>query len=59
VSVPAEYDVNSENITILNAALAAGMYPKILTLNASGLQTITNQQPVSMVSIFLDNRGLY
>jgi len=49
VSVPAEYDVNSENITILNAALAAGMYPKILTLNASGLQTITNQQPVSMV----------
>lgn len=50
MSVPAEYDVNSENITILNAALAAGMYPKILTLNASGLQTITNQQPVSMAS---------
>jgi len=52
VSVPTEYDVNSDNVTILNAALAAGMYPKILTLNASGLQTITNQQPVSMVSIY-------
>jgi hypothetical protein len=32
------------------------MYPKILTLNASGLQTITNQQPVSMVSMFFDSR---
>ena len=55
VPVPSEYDANSENITILNAALAAGMYPKILTLNASGLQTITNQQPVSIVCRLVDD----
>lgn len=50
VPVPAEYDVNAESPHILSAALAAGLYPKLLNLNVNGLQTITNQQPVSMVS---------
>jgi hypothetical protein len=50
VTVPHEYNVNGENVNIINAALAAGLYPKLLNLNANGLQTITNQQPVAMVS---------
>lgn len=50
MTVPHEYNVNGENVNIINAALAAGLYPKLLNLNANGLQTITNQQPVAMVS---------
>lgn len=53
VMVPAEYDVNAENPHILSAALATGLYPKLLNLNVNGLQTITSQQPVSMVSLAL------
>lgn len=56
VTVPPDYDVNAENPHILSAALSAGLYPKLLNLNANGLQTITNQQPVAIVSRLLANR---
>lgn len=51
VSVPAEYNTNAENPHMLGAALAAGLYPKLLNLRVNGLQTITNQQPVSLASL--------
>ncbi|KAF9452647.1 P-loop containing nucleoside triphosphate hydrolase protein [Macrolepiota fuliginosa MF-IS2] len=46
VAVPAELDVNSSNPVIINAALAAGLYPKILAFDPSKpeLRTITNNQ---------------
>lgn len=50
--VPQESSTNAENLHVLGAALVAGLYPKILTFDASGgLRTITNQQPVSAVSL--------
>lgn len=51
VSVPSEVNVNAEKTHILEAALASGLYPKILTLDNGGLRTISNQQPVSIVRI--------
>lgn len=50
-AVPEQYNMNAHNPHILNAALAAGLYPKLLTLHANGLQTISNQQPISMVGV--------
>ena len=35
VNVPPEYDVNSSNTTLLHAALVAGLYPKILSIDRS------------------------
>lgn len=52
VTVPPEYDMNSANPALVNAALAAGLYPKLLSI-ATGkdgkdrLVTITNNQAVS------------
>ncbi|KII93254.1 hypothetical protein PLICRDRAFT_35442 [Plicaturopsis crispa FD-325 SS-3] len=49
VMVPPELDVNSSNPALVNAALAAGLYPKILSIDpANGqMRTITNNQPAS------------
>ncbi|CCM00897.1 uncharacterized protein FIBRA_02943 [Fibroporia radiculosa] len=46
VSVPPELDVNSDNIFLLNAALGAGLYPKILSVDSTNgdMKTITNNQ---------------
>lgn len=33
VTIPPEYDVNSSNTTLLHAALVAGLYPKILSID--------------------------
>jgi len=46
VTIPAELDVNSSNLAIINAALAAGLYPKLLAFDSSKaeLRTITNNQ---------------
>ena len=47
---PAELDRNSSNYAIVSAALAAGLYPKILSVETKTqrLVTITNNQPVTL-----------
>lgn len=55
VNVPPDLDVNSGNAAIVHAALAAGLYPKILAIdpfNGEGrtkgeMRTIGNNQPAS------------
>ena len=46
VAVPPEYDVNSKNTALVNAALVAGLYPKVLAIDPKGFQlrTVTNNQ---------------
>ncbi|KAJ3517374.1 hypothetical protein NLJ89_g555 [Agrocybe chaxingu] len=46
VNVPAELDINSKNLVIVHAALAAGLYPKVLSIDGKygELRTITNNQ---------------
>lgn len=52
VVVPSHVNENADNPRILSAALASGLYPKILSIDpASGLRTVSNQQPVSIVSL--------
>lgn len=50
VALPTELDFNSSNPSIINAALVAGLYPKVLSLNTSKseLKMITNNQVVSI-----------
>nr|XP_019046467.1 DEAH box polypeptide 36 [Kwoniella bestiolae CBS 10118]OCF25397.1 DEAH box polypeptide 36 [Kwoniella bestiolae CBS 10118] len=51
VSVPSDFNVNGADVNILGGALAAGLYPKLLSLDPSsggGLKTIINQQPVAI-----------
>ncbi|OCF41878.1 DEAH box polypeptide 36 [Kwoniella heveanensis CBS 569] len=51
VTVPAELNVNGGDVQILGGAIAAGLYPKLLSLDPSsggGMKTITNQQPVAI-----------
>jgi ATP-dependent RNA helicase DHX29 len=47
--LPPELDIHSENSALINAALTAGLYPKILKIDqANGqLSTITNSQVVT------------
>jgi len=49
VDVPAEYDRNSKDNSLINAALIAGLYPKVLTIDplSGQMRTVTNNQPVS------------
>ena len=49
VTVPPELDSNSSNVFLLNAALTAGLYPKILTVDHSSrlMRTISNNQQAS------------
>ena len=49
VTVPPESDACSGNVHLLNAALAAGLYPKILSIDPSNgsLKTVSNNQSVS------------
>lgn len=49
VTVPPELDCNSSNHALLNAALAAGLYPKILVVDPINgqMRTILNNQQVS------------
>ncbi|KAF7966231.1 hypothetical protein HWV62_39469 [Athelia sp. TMB] len=44
VTLPPELDSNSANPALLNASLAAGLYPKILAIEGGQLRTITNNQ---------------
>ncbi|KAJ6519955.1 P-loop containing nucleoside triphosphate hydrolase protein [Mycena sanguinolenta] len=48
VTVPPELDSNSSNVFLLNAALTAGLYPKILTIDQQwSMRTISNNQQAS------------
>jgi ATP-dependent RNA helicase DHX29 len=49
VTLPQELDQKGSNYALLNAALVAGLYPKILAIDASNAQmrTITNNQPAT------------
>ncbi|KAF8922394.1 P-loop containing nucleoside triphosphate hydrolase protein [Mucidula mucida] len=45
VLVPPDLDVNSNNIALINAALAAGLYPKILKVSPNNeMRTLSNLQ---------------
>lgn len=53
VSVPPQCDQNSSNVPLINAALAAGLYPKLLSIvpgkdGRDKLVTITNNQAVAL-----------
>ncbi|KDR85121.1 hypothetical protein GALMADRAFT_131855 [Galerina marginata CBS 339.88] len=47
--IPVELDVNSNKPALIHAALAAGLYPKILSIDPKGghMRTITNNQHAS------------
>jgi ATP-dependent RNA helicase DHX29 len=49
VLLPPEVDIYSENNALINAALTAGLYPKILKLDPTEgqLSTVTNSQAVT------------
>lgn len=49
MTVPPDLDANAGNAAIVHAALAAGLYPKILAVDAlkREMKTITNNQPAS------------
>ncbi|KAI0757146.1 P-loop containing nucleoside triphosphate hydrolase protein [Daedaleopsis nitida] len=49
VTVPPDLDVNAGNAAMVHAALAAGLYPKILAVEPlkREMRTITNNQPAS------------
>ena len=49
VTAPPELDVNSSNPILVNAALAAGLYPKILSIDPKNgqMKTIINAQHAS------------
>ncbi|KAJ7706044.1 P-loop containing nucleoside triphosphate hydrolase protein [Mycena rosella] len=49
VTVPPELDLNPSNANLLNAALTAGLYPKILSIDPSNgqMRTISNNQHAS------------
>lgn len=46
MTLPVELDTNSNNPLLVNAALTAGLYPKILSVESQGgqMRTITNNQ---------------
>lgn len=50
MTAPADLDVNSNSMAILNAAISAGLYPKLLSIEPKSyqLKTIGNNQPVSI-----------
>jgi len=51
VLLPPEFDIYSENNALINAALTAGLYPKILKVASDPtdgqLSTVTNSQTVA------------
>ena len=46
IIVPNELDTNSSNTPLVNAALAAGLYPKIILFSGGKWVTLANNQPV-------------
>ncbi|KAJ3851495.1 P-loop containing nucleoside triphosphate hydrolase protein [Lentinula lateritia] len=47
VSVPPELDSSSSNITLVNAALLAGLYPKVIAVSTGQMRTLSNNQQAS------------
>lgn len=49
VAVPHHLDINSANYALLNAALVAGLYPKVLSIDPSNgqMRTVSNNQPAA------------
>jgi ATP-dependent RNA helicase DHX29 len=49
VTLPTDLDCNSANTALVNASLAAGLYPKVLAIDPTNRQmrTITNNQPAA------------
>jgi ATP-dependent RNA helicase DHX29 len=49
VTAPTELNVNAQNHLLVHAALTAGLYPKILSIDSKSgqLRTITNNQAAS------------
>ncbi|TFK76976.1 P-loop containing nucleoside triphosphate hydrolase protein [Pluteus cervinus] len=47
VNVPPEYNDNANSTPLINAALIAGLYPRILVVNPEGneIRTLSNSQP--------------
>ncbi|KDN44394.1 P-loop containing nucleoside triphosphate hydrolase protein [Tilletiaria anomala UBC 951] len=47
---PPEYDIYSSRVSIVNAVAAAGLYPKLISIDPSNysLRTLINNQPVSI-----------
>jgi hypothetical protein len=50
--------MQAENVQVVGAALAAGMYPKLLSMDQGGFKTIINQQPVAIVRVERDSCSL-
>jgi len=49
ISVPPALNVNANNVKIVGASLAAGLYPRLLSVDRTGgLRSLANQQPVSI-----------
>lgn len=46
---PAELDIHSADNAVINAALGAGLYPKIISINPKNgeLRTLSNSQAVA------------
>jgi len=50
VEVPSDFNVFSDNVPVIGAAIAAGLYPKFVKLEPnSELRTLIKQQPVAIV----------
>jgi ATP-dependent RNA helicase DHX29 len=49
VNVPPEYDLNSRNFALINAALVAGLYPKVLSVDGKtgSMRMVSNNQTVA------------
>lgn len=48
VSVPAQYDMHSDNDLFVNSVITTAFYPKILTREGKGWRNISNNQTVSL-----------
>ncbi|KAH6917258.1 pre-mRNA-splicing factor ATP-dependent RNA helicase prp22 [Coprinopsis sp. MPI-PUGE-AT-0042] len=47
VNIPPEYDLNSRNFALINAALVAGLYPKVLSVDGKSMRMVSNNQTVA------------
>ena len=49
VTIPLDLDINSSNLSIVNAALAAGLFPRFLSVDptTNQMRTISNNQQAS------------
>ncbi|KAG6842553.1 hypothetical protein C0991_000079 [Blastosporella zonata] len=49
VAVPSEFDTNSSSVPLINAALTAGLFPKILSIDPTNgqMRTVSNNQHAS------------